>query len=146
MFSVLNAVLLRPLPFPQADALVRLFQTYDKADGGIGSFSVAEFLEARGDTDAYASVATYRTPRDGFSLVVGDRAERVFGTIASAEFFKTLDVHALIGRVFQSGDDAQGAPPTVVLSYGFWKNRLGGDPTTIGKHLDIRGRRPRSSV
>lgn len=139
MFSVLNAVLLRPLPFPDPQNLVRLYQTYDKAEGGIGSFSVAEFLELRANGRAFSSLATYKTPRDGFSLVVGDRADRVFGTVVSADFFSTLGVSPMLGRAFQTGDDVEGAPATVVLSHGFWKRRLAGDSSIVGKQLTIEG-------
>ncbi len=139
MFSVLNAVLLRPLPFPQPENLLRLYQTYDKAEGGIGSFSLADFLAVHDDGRAYASVATVMTPRDGFSVVLGGRAERVFGTVVSADFFATLGVHAVLGRGFQPGDDAPGAPPTVVLGHGFWQRQLGGDPAILGKQLEIQG-------
>jgi predicted permease len=139
MFSVLNAVLLRPLPFPDPQNLVRVYATYDKAEGGIGSLSMADILELSSDGRAFSSVATFVTPRDGFSWVAGDHAERVFGTVVGADFFSTLGVHPIMGRVFQSGDDAPGAPATVVLSYGFWKRRLGSDPHVLGKQLTVQG-------
>jgi len=139
MFSVLNAVLLRPLPFPEPRSLVRVYQTYDQAEGGIGSLSFADFLELRDDGRAFSSIATYLTPRDGFSLVVGDRAERVFGTVVGADFFTTLGVRPLLGRAFQAGDDAAGAPPVVVLSHRFWQQRLRGDTGIVGKVLIVQG-------
>ncbi len=139
MFGVLNAVLLRPLPFPHPENLVRLYATYDKAPGGVGSFSIADFLQVRDDGRGYSSIATSETPQDGFSILLGDRAERVFGTIVSADFFSTLGVHPLLGRGFERGDDAPGVPPTVVLSYGFWQRRLGADPAILGRHLEIQG-------
>ncbi|MDQ6886040.1 MAG: ABC transporter permease [Gemmatimonadota bacterium] len=140
MFSVLDAVILRPLPFPEAEQLVRLYGTYGKVASGTMSFSAADFLAFRADGRALSSIATYQTPGDGFSFVSGDRAERVFGTVVSADFFKTLIVRPMIGRTFQAGDDADGAPPTVVLSHGFWQRRLGGDPSIVGKQLNIQGR------
>jgi putative ABC transport system permease protein len=139
MFSVFNAVLLRPLPFPQPDRLVRIYQTNDKAEGGIGSLSMADYRELREDGRVFSSIATYTAPRDGFSLIVGNRAERVFGTIVGAEFFTTLGIRPLLGNTFRPGDDVQGAPMQVVLSYGFWQARLGGDPAIVGKQLSIQG-------
>ena len=139
MFSVFNSVLLRPLPFPEPQNLVSLYQTYDKAEGGIGSLSLAEYLELRSDGRAFSSLATYVSPRDGFSWMAGDRAERVFGTVVSADFFTTLGVHPMLGTAFQLGDDAPGAPMTAVLSYTFWQRRLGGDPSVVGKQLTIQG-------
>ncbi|MGI8499045.1 MAG: ADOP family duplicated permease [Gemmatimonadaceae bacterium] len=140
MFSVLDGVLLRPLPFPEPEQLVRLYGTYGKAAAGRLSFSAADFLAIRDDGRALSSIATYQTSSDGFSFVSGDRAERVFGTVVSADFFKTLGVRPLLGRTFQGGDDAEGAPPTVVLSHGFWQRRLGGDAGIVGKQLNIQGR------
>ncbi|HEY2898602.1 MAG TPA: ABC transporter permease, partial [Gemmatimonadaceae bacterium] len=140
MFSVLDAVLLRPLPFAQPQQLVRVFATYGSISGNLQSLSVADFLALRADTRAFSSIASFRVPNDGFSYVAADRPERVYGSIVSANFFSTLGVAPKIGRGFRSGDDAQGAPPLVVLSDAFWRRRLGGDPAVIGKALNIQGR------
>jgi putative ABC transport system permease protein len=139
MFTVCNAVLLRPLPFPQPERLLRIYQTNDKAQGGVGSLSMADYRELRQTDGIFSSIATYSTDRDGFSLVIGTRPERVFGTIVGADFFTTLGIHPLLGSVFRTGDDGQGAPPEVVLSYGFWQSRLGADPAIVGKQLSIQG-------
>src|SRR5450432_2115356 len=74
MFSVLDAVLLRPLPFVQPQQLVRLFNTYGANAGNLQSLSVVDFLALRADTRVYSSVASFRLPNDGFSYVTGDRA------------------------------------------------------------------------
>ncbi len=140
MFSVLDAVLLRPLPFAQPEQLVRIFNSYGAIAGNLQSLSNADFLALRADTRAYSAIASFRIPNDGFSYVTGDRAERVYGTVVSSSFFATLGIHPLIGRAFQNGDDAQGAPPTAVLSYAFWRRRLGGDPAIVGKAIKIQGR------
>jgi predicted permease len=139
MFTVFNAVLLRSLPFPQPEYLFRIYQTNDKATDGIGSLSMADFRELHQDDRVFSSIATYMAPSDGFSLVIGNRAERVFGTVVSAGFFTALGVRPLLGSVFRPGDDGQGAPAQVILSYGFWQGRLGGDPAIIGKQLSIQG-------
>jgi predicted permease len=138
MFTVFNAVLLRPLPFPQPEHLVRIYQTNDKAEGGINSLSMADYRELQDDR-VFASIATYMAPGDGFSLVVGNRAERVFGTLIGASFFTTLGIRPLLGSVFRPGDDLEGAPAQVILSYGFWQGRLGGDPAIVGRQLSIQG-------
>ena len=140
MFSVLDAVLLRPLPFAQPEQLVRVFNTYGSTPENLQSLSVADFLALRADGRAFSSIASFRLPNDGFSYVAADRAERVYGCIVSADFFATLGVAPERGRVFQTGDDADGAPPVVVLSDAFWRRRLGSDPAIIGKSLNIQGR------
>lgn len=140
MFSVLDAVLLRPLPFAQPEQLVRVFNTYGSTPGNLQSLSVADFLALRADTRVFSSIASFRLPNDGFSYVTGDRAERVYGTVVSANFFSTLGVRPLLGRAFQPGDDADGAPPLAVLSYSFWRQRLGSDPQVVGKSLNFQGR------
>jgi putative ABC transport system permease protein len=66
-------------------------------------------------------------------------AERVFATVVSADFFTTLGVHPILGTAFRPGDDAPGAPMTAVLAYNFWKEKLGGDPSIVGKQLTIQG-------
>jgi putative ABC transport system permease protein len=139
MFSVLDAVLLRPLPFAQPEQLVRVFSTYG-APTKLQSLSAVDFLALRADSRAFSSIASFRLPADGFSYVAGERPERVYGAIVSAQFFSTLGVRAMLGRAFQTGDDADGAPPTAVLSYIFWRERLGSDPAIIGKSLNIQGR------
>jgi len=139
MFSVLDAVLLRPLPFAQPEQLVRVFNTYGSPTN-LQSLSAVDFLALREDTRAFSSIASFRLPNDGFSYVTGDRAERVYGAIVSANFFSTLGVRAMLGRTFQVGDDADGAPPTAVLSYAFWRQRLGSDPAIIGKSINVQGR------
>ena len=138
MFSVLDAVLLRPLPFAQPEQLVRVFNTYGTA-GNLQSLSVADFLALRADTRVFSSVASFRIPDNGLSYVTGDRAERVYGAIVSADFFRTLGLRPLLGRTFQAGDDDAGAPPTAVLSFAFWRKRLGGDPQIVGKSINIQG-------
>ena len=140
MFSVLDAVLLRPLPFAHPEQLVRVFATYGSTPGNLQSLSVADFLALRADTRAFSSIASFRLPSDGFSYVAADRPERVYGSIVSADFFSTLGVQPEIGRGFRAGDDADGAPPLVVLSDAFWRRRLGSDPAVIGKSLSIQGR------
>jgi putative ABC transport system permease protein len=140
MFSVLDAVLLRPLPFAHPEQLVRVFNTYGNTPGNLASLSAADFLALRADTRAFSSIASFRLPNDGFSYVAADRPERVYGSIVSANFFFTLGVPPELGRSFQTGDDADGAPPLVVLSDAFWRRRLGSDPAIIGKSLDIQGR------
>ena len=139
MFSVLDAVLLRPLPFAHPEQLVRVFNTYG-APTNLQSLSAVDFLALRADTRVFSSIASFRLPDDGFSYVAADRAERVYGAVVSADFFSTLGVHAMLGRTFQSGDDADGAPPTAVLSYGFWRQRLGSDPAIVGKSINLQGR------
>lgn len=139
MFSVLDAVLLRPLPFAQPEQLVRVFNTYGSPNN-LQSFSVADFLALRADTRAFTSVASFRVPNDGFSYVAADRPERIYGSFVSAGFFSTLGVRPTMGRGFHAGDDADGTPPLVVLSDAFWKRRLGSDREILGKSLNIQGR------
>ena len=140
MFSVLDAVLLRPLPFAQPEQLVRVFATYGSTPGNLQSLSVADLLALRADGRAFSSLASFRVPNDGFSYVAVDQPERVYGTVVSAGFFSTLGVQPKLGRTFRPGDDAPGAPPLAVLSDAFWRRRLGSDPAVIGKSLDLQGR------
>jgi putative ABC transport system permease protein len=139
IFSVVNAVLLRPLPFDQPDSIVRIFQTYSKSPGGIEGVSPADFYFMRNEAQAFSHVAVYQVPTDGFVFVDGDRAAQVYGAQVSADFFAVLGVRALLGRTFLSGDDAPGSTPKAVVGYAFWQTHLHGDPQVIGRSLRLGG-------
>jgi putative ABC transport system permease protein len=140
IFSVVNAILLRPLPFRDPERLVRVFQTYSKMPEGIEGLSPADFIALRDGTRAFENVAMYSVPNEGFTFTEGDRAEHVYGVAASADFFTVLGVPPLLGQTFQRGDDAAGKPPEAVISYGFWQRELGGDPHVVGRSVRFAGR------
>ena len=135
LFSVINGVLLNPLPFPNANRIVAMFQ--DKPNFPKGSISYPNFLDWRGDNRCFESIAAYRWA-DGTIRGTGEpeevRAQRV-----SATFFSILGVQPILGRNFTEDEDQRGANPTVILSEGLWKRKFASDPNILGKAVNVGG-------
>ncbi|HXV85930.1 MAG TPA: ABC transporter permease, partial [Gemmatimonadales bacterium] len=129
VFTVVNGILLRPLPYPEPASLVSVW------DGG---HSRAEFTRVRDRNRTLERVAAY-LDRVGFSLSGEGQPARLKGTQATADFFHVLRAAPLLGRGFAPGDDAPGKDPLVVLSHGLWRDRFGGDSSVVGRQLDLDG-------
>ena len=129
IFSVVNAVLLRPLPYAEPERLVSVW------DGG---HSRAEFTRVRDRTRALSSAAAY-FPGWDMALGSGGDPERVIVALVSADFFGVLGTRPLLGRFFTAGEDAPGGERVTVLSYGLWRGRFGGDSTVVGRRIDLDG-------
>ncbi|HEX8137501.1 MAG TPA: ABC transporter permease, partial [Pyrinomonadaceae bacterium] len=139
IFSVVNAVLLRPLPFADAGRLMVVKST--NARGGekeFGGVSPADFFDWQRQSTSFASMATYSG--DGLVLTGVDQPETLVSARVSEAFFQTLGVKPLLGRTFQPEEFSTGAPGTIVLSYRLWQRRFGADPSVIGRSLTLRGR------
>jgi predicted permease len=135
LFSVVNAVLLNPLPYPHASQLVALYEkNAGMADAPI---SYLNFLDWQRQSKTFSSMALYR--HEDYNLTGGGRAMRVNGLMVSATFLATLGVHPAQGRDFNAADDRLGAPPVALLSDGFWHRRYGADPSVMGKSLQLDG-------
>jgi predicted permease len=137
VFSIVDAVLLRPLPYPRADRLVGLWQTLP----GLGleqvGLSDATYLLYRGHRRALAEMAIYR--RGLVNLTGGDAPERVPSARATTTLFAVLGVAPALGRAFDAAEERPGAPPVVVLSDALWRRKLGGDPRALGRTVRIDG-------
>lgn len=135
LFSVVNGVLLNPLPYPDASQLIALYEK--NAGVAKAPISYLNFLDWQRNSKLFASMAIYR--HQDYNLTGVARAERVNGLMVSADFLKTLGVHPAAGRDLNTSDDLLGAQPVVLLSDGFWHRHFGGDPAVIGKALDMDG-------
>ncbi|MPY87531.1 MAG: hypothetical protein GEU99_06390, partial [Luteitalea sp.] len=119
MFAVVDSVLLRPLPFPDADRLMSVFNTYPKAGVPNDGCSLTNYYERRGKIAAFSLVAAYR---DGTSVIGETGAtERVPTTRVSPEFFETLGVLPAMGRGFTEEETSYRADRVAVLTHGFWR-------------------------
>ncbi|MFL6207307.1 MAG: ABC transporter permease [Pyrinomonadaceae bacterium] len=136
IFSVVQAVLLRPLPFAEADRLVYLTERNTQLDGV--SLSWPNFTDWRAQNHVFEKIAAYN--RDSYNLTSGGDPERLLAAQASADLFAVLRVHAAQGRVFTNEEDAPGANPVVVLSYGLWQRRFGGAANVVGQSITLNGR------
>jgi predicted permease len=131
IFSVVNGVLLNPLPFHDSNQLVSLFEKIPNFDKG--SISYPNFLDWRRMSHTFSNIAAYRP--DGFNLTGSGEPERLNGEMISAGFFEILGVPSLMGRTFSADEDRLGANPTVMITEGLWKRKFGASPDIIGKRL-----------
>jgi putative ABC transport system permease protein len=133
IFSVVNAVLLRPLPYPQAEQLVRVFgiqPTLPEAPS-----SPANFLEWQNENQVFERIATYIGK--GFNLTGTDKPERVIGARVSSDLFQLLRVQPMLGRDFTAEEDREGGERVVILSYEFWQERFAGDPNALRQTIKL---------
>ncbi|HUK29536.1 MAG TPA: ABC transporter permease [Candidatus Acidoferrum sp.] len=130
IFSVVNGVLLRPLPYVKGDRLVSVNQAAPHAGIGRITFSVHEIEDIRAQSQTLEDVVEYHNMQ--FDLLgVGD-PQRIDTGVVSANFFDVLGVKPLYGRTFVPDDDKPGAPAVMVFSYEYWKRVYGGDPKVVG--------------
>jgi putative ABC transport system permease protein len=134
IFSIVNAVLLRPFPYQAPERLVIV----QERTSGLGGFSPSypNFVDWRTGNTAFDSIAAVRG-NESFNLTGAGEPERLPGRLVSAEFFSTLGIEPLFGRDFLPEEDRPGAAPAVILSYGLWQRRFGGDPDILGKQITL---------
>lgn len=135
MFTIVNAVLLRPLPYPQSDRLVYLREAFKKEPGM--SFSYPEFQDYHNLNHVFEGMAAVQG--NAFNLTGVTTPEQLDGRSVTQEFLGTLRVRPILGRDFTPQDDRPGASPTAILSYGLWQRRFGGDAQVLGKSLTLDG-------
>jgi predicted permease len=137
IFSVVNAVLLEPLNYPQPDRLVALERKFPGGNGS--STSIPKFMVWKEQTSVFEAVAAYDFAGPGINLTGSDRPEQVKGIHASAGYFDIFKAPVAIGRVYTPQEDLPGAAHVVVISNGLWRSRYGADPEIIGKTVELSG-------
>jgi predicted permease len=135
IFSIVNAVLLRPLPFAYPDDLVLITDVNTQTRQNNLDASPANFLDWRVRARSLAGLAAFRQATLAFSG--GDRPESLSGAIVNANFFDVLDVKPVIGRGLTPGDEGQGAPRVAVLSDGIWRQRFGARGDIVGQTVRL---------
>jgi predicted permease len=138
IFTVVNAALLRGLPYRDSERLVHLWETTPRKDFSQREASYPDFLDWR-ENQAFEGVAAY-AGGSGMTLTGRGTPERIPATLVSANFFTALGVEALRGRAFLPEEDQASAAPTVMLSYGLWQRLFGADPNIIGQSLTLDDR------
>src|SRR5919112_2971250 len=134
IFSVVNTVLLRALPYENSERLVALYTGRGPSVIG-GPLSYPDLLDYRSQTRAFEYVAGYQGVGTVMSVGQGDEPERVRGTEVMADLFPALGVRAARGRVFTREEDKEGGPPVIVISDGMWRRRFGADPSVVGREV-----------
>ena len=135
IFSIMDAVLLRPLPYPDAKGLIRIWQSEPKMFEGHLGAAPPEFAAYRDRTRAFSSIAGYQP--GSFDFVREGEAEHISGYNTTASLFPTLDVQPLLGRTFTPQEELPGSGKVVVLSYKFWRSHYAEDARVIGKIIRL---------
>src|SRR5262249_34869972 len=138
IFSVIEGVLLKPLPFTQPEELVTVNHAAPGAN--IPNVGIAAFLyfTYREENRTFQHVGVWR--QETASLTGLAQPEEIVSLAVTEDVLPILGMSPLLGRVFTRADDAPGAPSTVILTYGTWQSRFGGDPAAIGRRITLNAR------
>ena len=136
IFSVINSVLLRPLPYDQADRLLFLNEKSRVLDEM--SISYPNFTDWRNQNHVFEKIGVYN--RGSYNLIGSGEPERIPTAQVSADLFSALRVNPFIGRLFTNDEDQPGATPVVVLGYGLWQRRFGGQASILNQTLNLNGK------
>jgi putative ABC transport system permease protein len=138
IFSVVNALILQPLPYPDASQLVGISETDSNTPSGTGlqeSESYLNFLDWQRSAKSFSSLAAYHP--DQMTLIGHGAPTVIPGAMTSSSLFTTLGVAPLLGRTLQPQDDVKGAARVVVIGESLWRDQLGADPNIIGKSIEL---------
>jgi predicted permease len=137
IFSVVNAVVLRPLPYKDPQRLVALWVGLNQKGFDELEVSAPEFTDFRTRSSSFEHVAAYSA--GGFNMTGAGEPERIQGLSATADLFPALGVAPLKGRAFTEEEDRPGSDGVVVISHALWQHRFGGDPEVVGKTVTLDG-------
>jgi putative ABC transport system permease protein len=135
IFSVVNAVLLRPLPYEDPDRLVVVWGFNPQI--GREETSLPDFVDWREQSQSFEQMAA--TVGGNYTLTSVEESERLIGAAVTAEFFNVLRINPILGRSFLRDEDRPGAPRVVVLSYGLWRRRFGSNADLLGRSIKLNG-------
>ena len=138
IFSVVNAVLLRPLPFPDPDSLVAVFETVPQRGLQRGSHSYPNFFDVRAQNTTFERMACYHS--SNFIMTGRGEPARLQGAMVTADLFPLLGVAPLLGRTFHPDEDKPSDARVVILSHTLFKNRFGSDPSLLNQVITLDGR------
>jgi predicted permease len=138
IFSVVNGVLLRPLPYSEPDRLMMAYISRGQSPTGKAPLCQADFLDWKSQNQAFESIAAYSTNRFNFS---GEESpEQVPGALVTADFFNTLGVQPAVGRAFLPDEDKAGGGQTLVISDGFWRRHFGANPGILDHQITLNSK------
>ena len=141
IFSVINAVALKPLPYPNSERLVFITSQFTRLNFDKFWVSPPEYLELRERSKSYTDIAAYRTT--AVNVAEGTRPERVNAIAVTANMFDVLGIHPRLGTAFTPEQDLPNSEPVVLISDALWQRTLGADPTVVGKQIEVQGRKRR---
>jgi putative ABC transport system permease protein len=135
IFSIINGVLLRPLPFPDSQRIVTLWETDVNRNVVRGTASAAEFLDWQDLNRSFEELSGWRGLY--FTITGGGEPEQIWGSQVSGNFFKMLRIAPALGRDFTAEDEQPGHEQVVILNYALWQRHYGGDPGIVGKTITL---------
>src|ERR1051325_3546317 len=138
IFSVVNAIVLRPLPYPDSDRLMVIWGNLHKTGLEEIEISALEFKDFQQQCQAFDQIAAYTT--QGLNLTGVDQPERLRGAAISANLFPTLGIQPRVGRNFAPEEDRYGNDTRVILSHSLWQRRFAGDSSVVNKTIQLDGR------
>jgi putative ABC transport system permease protein len=139
IFSVVENVLLRPLPYRDPSALVQVSNTYLPAFPKT-PMSAGDFQDFQRQASSFSQMAAYVDPPSGFNLTGDGQAERLEASLATSGLFPLLGIRPVAGRTFHPEEDKPGTPPVVLISHRLWQNHFGSDPSVVGRTVLLDGR------
>jgi putative ABC transport system permease protein len=139
VFSVVNTILLRPLPFPDSQDLVRIVEKNVLTGESGRTYTADATQDFQQQNRSFQSVSGYFafSAPDNFKLIRNSQPIPVTGMLVAEGFFQTLGVEPSLGRLFKSQEFVKHAPPVTLLSYPFWKRQFGGNPGIVGRAIDL---------
>jgi predicted permease len=137
VFSLVNGLFLRPLPFDEPDRLVYVNETAPRWNLPVVGVNYPDYLRWREDTRLFEGIALYDTA--SFNLAASEGAERVVGALVTHDFEDVLRIRPLLGRSFTAEEDRPGGPQAVVIGHGLWQERFGGRADVLGQTLRLDG-------
>ena len=137
IFSVVNALLIKPLPFPELHRVVAIWENQPTRGVARNESAIANFIDWRSQNQTFEQMGFYRFWNT--NLTGGETPERVQGFLVTANFLDVLGVKPVLGRGFAADEDQPGKDPVAILSQPLWQNRFGGDPSIIGKQITLNG-------
>jgi putative ABC transport system permease protein len=139
IFSVVESVLLRPLPYRDPGALVQVWNTYLPAFPQT-PMSAGDFQDFQRQAASFSQMAAYVDPPIGFNLTGDGQAERLEARLVTSGFFPLLGIRPVAGRTFHPEEDKPGSPPVVLISHSLWQSHFGSNPSVIGRTVLLDGR------
>jgi putative ABC transport system permease protein len=140
IFSVVHNVLLRPLPYPQPDRLVEIWNTYPPQVPRVG-LSAGDYADWRRQSASFSDMGAYSEISGGFNLTGDSEPQRIQAGYATASLFPMLGLHPILGRWFSPEEDRAGSPPVAMLGHNLWQSRFGADPSIVGRTINLDDRR-----
>jgi putative ABC transport system permease protein len=137
LFSVVNRVLLQPLPFLEPERIFQVVRRETSSSRVLSILSVPQYAFLAGQAQPFSGLAAYRSSTSGFNLSAENLLEQVQGARVTHGFFAVLGTPPVLGRDFLPEEDVEGAPRVVVLSHGLWQQRFGGRPDVIGQAISL---------